>query len=60
MKTFNSYSEIMNLTINRIIYLWTGVGFIEVTKKALCEMLRSKQVVRGTYEDTGSCIRLGF
>jgi hypothetical protein len=60
MKTLTSKKELSEVIKGRTIYVWTGKGFIHVTKKALLEFMYGKDKINITYEQGDSFVRLGI
>ena len=60
MNTFNNKTELVALLAGKRIYLWTGLFFVNVTKKALLHIFPYATSIRGTYEIDHSIIRLSI
>lgn len=61
MEPFKSKTELIQLTIKRRIYIWTPLGFILVTQKALKDLIRAHKTVTGMYEFSGPyAVLIGF
>jgi len=61
MKTFTTFKELHEVIKNRRIYLWTSIGFVEVTKKSLLYTAHYLSKICGSYEhNTSYTVLLSF
>ena len=58
--TIKNKNQLFKYANKKQIYLWTGIGFLAVTKKALKDMLSHKTSIRCTCELGDTFIRIGF